>query len=406
MKSLLLNGRMALLRKTSCLLTVLFALVATVFLLAYPLFVQNTRDRLEHAYDSVEVSGWLYNSMGYEDPLIEGDLWHSILDTGQIKTHYTKATVELKMYDASRLYRKVGENATAEEYIAAFSEMSSGNAADKRLQNIQAINRIEACEELDRQAGQIRWMDGYSADCLTGSDMICLLPAEVGYRPGALIPLRLKTEEKQMAVFCLRVAGVYPRGLTGRISAIVPIQTLETMFQQKDWPFYVNSFSFLVKDNREIPALKDTFTALGLDGASGKMTVRAAIDDRILDGTVSPIKSNLAMLQGLYRFFFAVVAAIGFFLCFLLTKSRRQEYAVMRLLGESALRVTGKAVLEQLLLCLTGVALGAAVLVAAGQGRVDLAVCGVILLCYTLGAAAAVVLTVRVDVMEILRDKE
>ena len=34
------------------------------------------------------------------------------------------------------------------------------------------------------------------------------------------------------------------------------------------------------------------------------------------------------------------------------------------------------------------------------------AICAVILLCYTLGAAAAAALTVRVDVMDILRDKE
>ena len=33
-------------------------------------------------------------------------------------------------------------------------------------------------------------------------------------------------------------------------------------------------------------------------------------------------------------------------------------------------------------------------------------ICAAILLCYTLGAAAAVTLTVRVNVMDILRDKE
>jgi len=32
--------------------------------------------------------------------------------------------------------------------------------------------------------------------------------------------------------------------------------------------------------------------------------------------------------------------------------------------------------------------------------------CGIILACYTIGAALAVLLTVRVNVMEILRDKE
>ena len=78
----------------------------------------------------------------------------------------------------------------------------------------------------------------------------------------------------------------------------------------------------------------------------------------------------------------------------------------MRMLGESRLQVTLKALLEQALLCLLGILLGAAVLLIAGQGMPDPAACGIILGCYTLGAALAVLLTVRVNVMEILRDKE
>ena len=77
----------------------------------------------------------------------------------------------------------------------------------------------------------------------------------------------------------------------------------------------------------------------------------------------------------------------------------------MRLLGESTMQVTGKALLEQLMLCLLGIGFGAALLLAFRQG-VNMPACAVILFCYTLGAAAAVVLTVRVNVMEILRDKE
>ena len=41
-----------------------------------------------------------------------------------------------------------------------------------------------------------------------------------------------------------------------------------------------------------------------------------------------------------------------------------------------------------------------------GDACGDGVVCTMILLCYTLGAAVAVMLTVRVGVMDILRDKE
>lgn len=40
--------------------------------------------------------------------------------------------------------------------------------------------------------------------------------------------------------------------------------------------------------------------------------------DRILKETVGPIESNLAQLEGSYLFFFVMIAAIGFFISFLL----------------------------------------------------------------------------------------
>ena len=74
----------------------------------------------------------------------------------------------------------------------------------------------------------------------------------------------------------------------------------------------------------------------------------------------------------------------------------------MRLLGESRIQITMKALLEQFVLCLFGVILGAVI----ERNSFDFTICGVILLCYTLGAALAVMLTVEANVMDVLRDKE
>ena len=198
------------------------------------------------------------------------------------------------------------------------------------------------------------------------------------------------------------VAGIYPKNISNNVDMILPLAGLEKI---RAWTFYINGFSFTVSDNRNLPALKAKLLELELNGTS-QLPVRVAIDDRILDGTISPIRGNLAMLKGLYRFFFVMVAAIGFFLCFLLVRGRKAEFAIMRMLGESRLKVTLKILLEQAVLCLLGILLGATVLLLAGQGAADTTVCASILGCYLFGAGFAVLLTVRVDVMEILRDKE
>ena len=406
MESLRLNGRMAFRRKTACLLIILFSMIATVFLLAYPVFIDNTREELEYAYDSIEVSGWLLNNRSYDDPIIEGTIWHALLDTEYIGTHYTYATYEIKLFDANSIMAKVTEGTSEDALKAAFDILAEEHAKDKTKQYLQALNMVDANDDLLRQVDDIQWLQGYSENCFSDDETICLLPEEFGYQPGDWVPIRLKSRENEMTVSCFQVVGVYPINLIENVCAILPIQALEKLCLAEEWIFAVNGFSFLVKDNRDLPALKDKIISMGLDGSDQTLNIRAAIDDRILEGTISPIKSNLAMLEGLYRFFFAVVAALGFFLCFLLVRGRKPEYAVMRLLGESTAQVTYKALLEQMVLCACGIVLGILILMIVGQESLNLTACGIILVCYTIGAALAVLLTVRVNVMEILRDKE
>lgn len=407
MRSIWLNGRMAARRRTACLLVVLFTLAVTVFLLIYPRFIDSTRTELAYAYDSIPVTGWILNIKEFSDPTLEAGLWQEILDTGIIGEQYTYTTAGTKLYERGSVQRAAGAHADDQAYIQALKtlmEEEQETSRNNRVQkdSIRGINRMDTESGLQTQHEDIQWLDGYDRSCFNGREQVCLLNEDWGYLPGDRIPVMMEKPDGVQQYVCLTVAGVYPHALTDNVSLVVPLGTMEDLFAQRNWIFYVNGFSFTVADNRQLPALKATLAELGLNGV-GTQNVRVSIDDRILDGTVSPIQSNLELLQGLHILFFMVVAVIGFFLCFLLARGRKQEYAVMRMLGESPLQVAGKALLEQLVLCACGVLLGGLM---AGQGGGSLPTCGVILVCYTLGAAAAVLLTVRVNVMEILREEE
>ncbi len=407
MKSYFLNGRMALKRKTSCVLTILFAAVATVFLLFYPVFIESTRTELAFAYDTLQVSGWIMNGRGYTDPTLQGDLWHPLVDSGYLSEYYAYSIMEIRWFDSPALAAELDENAPLKEQEKRFSELVQEHRRDTTSGQILGLNATAANGDLLRQQEELQWLTGWSEERFyAGADMVCLVPQHMGYDLGQRLPFLMENFSDRKSVFWAEVVGTYPISLTSA-DLVVPIQTLETMCQSREkWTFWVNGFHFMVEDNHQLDPLKDLILELGLDGSNSRTSTRVAIDDRTLDGTVAPIKSNLAMLEGLYRFFFLVVAAIGFFLCFLLARGRKQEYAVMRLLGEPSAQITLKALLEQLLLCLLGIALGAGLLGMTGQGAIDPVTCGIILVCYTLGAAIAVMLTVRVNVMEILRDKE
>lgn len=417
MKGLSYLWRMAGRRKAACLLILLFTMVATIFLLLYPGFIKSTRTRLKEAYESIEVTGWILNAESYEEPLIPGEQWKTLRSSGYFSESSAYNYFQFKLYQKDQLEAQAGRDADDAQKLWAMQRMLQQEDVQGKNGWMYAYDRFASCDQLIRIRDKITWLDGYDENCLEGDEHICIISDEFGYQPGDTIPFFASVTMEDMSEMCgifrLKVAATYHGNITA-FKAVMPITTYEELCstatvahqQMGDgmvWPFDLRSFVFTVKDNHQLDELKDYLVEQGLSEETG---IRAAIDDRILKGTVAPIESNLALLEGLYAFFFVMIAAIGFFISFLLARGRKPEYAVMRMLGESRAQITIKALCEQFVLCLAGVMLGAAAVGLMEKNSFQLSICAVILLCYTLGAAVAVMLTVRVNVMDILRDKE
>lgn len=405
-------------RKAACLLVVVSTMAATVFMLFYPSLIDNTRKRLEETYSSITVTGSILS----EDkivPAVSGSMWEKMQQSGYFSSLYGSASFVIRTFPKDILEESAGEGASEQQkliafqnLLASFEEEDSGGVSG----SMKACSSFSAEDELVRIREDIRWLEGYDESCLEGDERICIISDKWGYAPGDTIPLlaRVPVSKTQLeGIFHLKVAGTYPGKIT-KFAAVMPLKTMEDLTVAATavrkqagnpyaWNFGLNAVYFTVRDNQQLDQIKAAITESGL--RSNKL-VRVRIDDRILKETVGPIESNLAQLEGSYLFFFVMIAAIGFLLSFLLARGRKPEYAVMRMLGESRLQITLKALLEQFVLCLGGVLLGAAAVGIIGQEGFRPGVCAAILLCYTVGAAVAVLLTVRVNVMDILRDKE
>lgn len=405
-------------RKAACLLVVISTMAATVFMLFYPSLIDNTRKRLEETYSGITVTGSILS----EDkiaPAVSGNMWKKMQQSGYFRPLYGSASFVIRTFPKDILEESAGEGASEQQkliafqnLLASFEEEDSGGVSG----SMKACSSFSAEDELVRIREDIRWLEGYDESCLEGDERICIISDKWGYAPGDTIPLlaRVPVSKTQLeGIFHLKVAGTYPGKIT-KFAAVMPLKTMEDLTiaatavhkqagNPYAWNFGLNAVYFTVRDNQQLDQIKAAITESGL--RSNKL-VRVRIDDRILKETVGPIESNLAQLEGSYLFFFVMIAAIGFLLSFLLARGRKPEYAVMRMLGESRLQITLKALLEQFVLCLGGVLLGAAAVGIIGQEGFRPGVCAAILLCYTLGAAVAVLLTVRVNVMDILRDKE
>ena len=418
MKAFSYLWHMAWRRKAACLLVVVSTMAATVFMLFYPSLIDNTRKRLEETYSSITVTGSILS----EDkivPAVSGNMWKKMQQSGYFSPLYGSASFVIRTFPKDILEESAGEGASEQQkliafqnLLASFEEEDSGGVSG----SMKACSSFSAEDELVRIREDIRWLEGYDESCLEGDERICIISDRWGYAPGDTIPLlaRVPVSKTQLeGIFHLKVAGTYPGKIT-KFAAVMPLKTMEDLTiaatavhkqagNPYAWNFGLNAVYFTVRDNQQLDQIKAAITESGL--RSNKL-VRVRIDDRILKETVGPIESNLAQLEGSYLFFFVMIAAIGFLLSFLLARGRKPEYAVMRMLGESRLQITLKALLEQFVLCLGGVLLGAAAVGIIGQEGFRPGVCAAILLCYTVGAAVAVLLTVRVNVMDILRDKE
>lgn len=418
MKAFSYLWHMAWRRKAACLLVVVSTMAATVFMLFYPSLIDNTRKRLEETYSSITVTGSILS----EDkivPAVSGSMWKKMQQSGYFSSLYGSASFVIRTFPKDILEESAGEGASEQQKLIAFQNLlasfeeedSSGVSG-----SMKACSSFSAEDELVRIREDIRWLEGYDESCLEGDERICIISDRWGYAPGDTIPLlaRVPVSKTQLeGIFHLKVAGTYPGKIT-KFAAVMPLKTMEDLTiaatavhkqagNPYAWNFGLNAVYFTVRDNQQLDQIKAAITESGL--RSNKL-VRVRIDDRILKETVGPIESNLAQLEGSYLFFFVMIAAIGFLLSFLLARGRKPEYAVMRMLGESRLQITLKALIEQFVLCLGGVLLGAAAVGIIGQEGFRPGICAAILLCYTVGAAVAVLLTVRVNVMDILRDKE
>ena len=418
MKAFSYLWHMAWRRKAACLLVVVSTMAATVFMLFYPSLIDNTRKRLEETYSSITVTGSILS----EDkivPAVSGSMWEKMQQSGYFSSLYGSASFVIRTFPKDILEESAGEGASEQQkliafqnLLASFEEEDSGGVSG----SMKACSSFSAEDELVRIREDIRWLEGYDESYLEGDERICIISDRWGYAPGDTIPLlaRVPVSKTQLeGIFHLKVAGTYPGKIT-KFAAVMPLKTMEDLTVAATavhkqagnpyaWNFGLNAVYFTVRDNQQLDQIKAAITESGL--RSNKL-VRVRIDDRILKETVGPIESNLAQLEGSYLFFFVMIAAIGFLLSFLLARGRKPEYAVMRMLGESRLQITLKALLEQFVLCLGGVLLGAAAVGIIGQEGFRPGICAAILLCYTVGAAVAVLLTVRVNVMDILRDKE
>ncbi len=165
---------------------------------------------------------------------------------------------------------------------------------------------------------------------------------------------------------------------------------------------------FTLTSAQDLDAFRDYLeeNSVSQAGKLGNNRMTIVLEDQSFVETVGGLGRLISFCRIVFPALFAAVCLLGFVISWLMTGSRRMEFAILRGLGTSGIRVFFTFFLEQGILCLSGSILGGLILMGAGCGMASLAAAGGFLVCYLAGCALSVFLVEQTNLMELLTKQE
>lgn len=171
----------------------------------------------------------------------------------------------------------------------------------------------------------------------------------------------------------------------------------------------LSSFTFRLKDNSRIDALRDALAESGYTWvrSGDRLKNYAVIDDAVFLNTTHSMQRQIQYVSALYYSLYGAAFMIGAALAWLLTHSRRQETADMRALGTQRTRIFLNFFCEQALLCAAGVGFGLIVsrLISGAWQTVSLVLCGAFVFIWCASCAIGLIAALRGKQLENLREE-
>jgi ABC-type lipoprotein release transport system permease subunit len=293
-----------------------------------------------------------------------------------------------------------------------------------RAIHVLGANTVSALELPD----EIEWLPGFGSECLAGDEAVIVLDtvlmSAIGARLGDALSLSVSRPQfsdrgdityDQLGSTSFRVTGRTDL-LSSRSAsdAVIPFETARGLFDRAGAEFAASSASFNVRDaarinefKAEMKTLRLSVVALSGDVSMAVMANKSMalmVDDAAFISSATQLRELLSLMQGFLPLLAAALTAIGYFISYLMIQTRREEYAVFRLLGLGKRGGMGMYFAEMAVLTLGGSLLGVVMSVAIGVGGVPAGVWVFALfsLCFLLGSVIALLRLGRVNVIQTL----
>lgn len=286
---------------------------------------------------------------------------------------------------------------------------------------VLGANTVEAVAGFEPDA--VTWLPDYGPDFLSSDKPVCLIDKNLmethSLSLGDSVPVDLhyyrygdhgEITYEPVELTELRIVGTVDMGGAAQ-RVVVPFEYIRAVFHRQDITFTAASASFYVRDPLKLNDFKAEMKTIQLskvdtsgNAALAVLANRGAallVNDAIFISSATRLQESLSLLRGFLPLLAVVLAAIGYFVAYLMIQNRREENAVLRLLGMSRRESMGLYFTEMVLLTLSGSLFGLLISTAFRIGGFSAGVLGFCLLslCFMLGSLIALLRLGRTNVM-------
>ena len=315
-------------------------------------------------------------------------LYHSISVTASVSDLTGRNTVSIEApYWAVDVFLPGGRLLpdTLHEYVTDVQAKTTWNAFDYQKINgvevqigdIVGITSADAELQLRKNnGGTVTWFDGYDDSILSGNERVCLLPESLlsegmeNATVSVAFSRVIQRKQEENTLFYqleLKVVGTY-QAQEQRL--YIPYRQAEGIWSAMKQKIIIDSISATICNNDRLEQFREDSAAWfakpdlrGTPTEWGKMnqeyyTHALVIDDAQLVAADNLLRKSIQINDICRNALFIISASVGFFVGFLMIRSRKREIMLMRTMGTPNKQIFSCFALEQVAYVLVGVLMG------------------------------------------------
>lgn len=367
---------------------------------------QVQQEKYEEMYDSIPVYLKVTNLSATRWDDLECPRWVMDTFTG---FGFGKTEVSLKDY--------------VKEVHAKMSQSVSGAVLDGvalgGISKLVGISDIIMSQELNSSKVGIKWLEGYDESMFSLDEPVCIVSRSLlpkGWEESGEVNITLTMsysngfDVSKTIEYTLRVVGTHG---VGTDTVFTSLETIKDVFSALGRGQTTDSITAILADNDLQEEVRQAaFVRFAEPNATGEHTswkwaqyfwypYALEIDNSLLKSAEMTLKTSLLMGEMCSYLLFVLSTGAGFFVGFLMIRSRRREIALMRSMGEGPGAIFAALAAEQIICLLAGTVIGGAAFLWQPAARLVI-FAGL----YALGLSAALTVFLSRNLMQALKEEE